>query len=720
MKNSNRLVSFKDVLFIVMVSLVIFPILTLLVIDLKIEMKKDMRSLAGEVSYRSSVSQENLNLWIDEQMYGLLTLSRLIGDPDRVPAARIQHLVDVIRAVSPAFLQTTVMNRQGISIAVSPRQDATGSSTVGLDFSDRHYVSIIRKTLQPYISDIMLGRIKPVGPTLPMVVPLVGDNDYKGFCGGLLDLSRISRILTALARGDRMQITLLDRNRRVVATTRADLKVMESFQTPPGSIVPIKDIPVYHWVPEAHAGSSIMQRWRKSYLFKEQRLSPGLNWVIIVQGSVLPILQSLSRQSILTLMASNLLIIFTVVLSHVVSRNMTRSLKEFQEVTDTLPTHLFDVSLIRWPESKIGEVHQLIDNFRGVAEALGDSFHNQKRLNERLNEAQRIGRMGSWEIDLLTGTLTCSDEIYRIYEIDHRDVLSYVSLLERVHPEDAAMVRQAHENAIQNKGGFQISHRLLMPDGRVKYVQKRSEIFVSETGVLRRYIATIHDITEIRQAEETIRASLHEKDVLLREIHHRVKNNLQVVSSLFSLQAEKSNDQRVRQALQESRQRIRAMAMIHETLYSGKSLSAIELPVYLQNIVNHLREVFSGQAGIRIVVDAADIHLNVDQAVACGLIINELLTNSLKYAFPEVSEGLVKVTVHLSDSGDLELVVSDNGVGLPPEMDVSRISSLGLQLVKGLVEHQLAGRWEVSVNEGTTFTIRWRLRKHKETLHGQR
>ena len=670
-------------------------------------------------------------------------------------------------------------------------------------------------------------------PILPMVAPLLSDNTYRGLCGGVINLARVRQILTRLTRGNRMNIILLDRNRKVAATTRPDLQVMEAFRRPPGSVAAISGADAYHWVPMAEPGSSIMKRWGRSYLFKERRVSPELDWIIIVQGSVAPILDALTQQSILTLLISNLLIFFSVMLSYFISRSLTRRLKEFQAVTNTLPLHLSNVSRIDWPTSKIDEVHQLIDNFRQMALALGDSFRSKSILNQRLNEAQRISRVGSWELDLSTGTLSCSDEIYRIFELDRRRAISHEHLLERVHPEDRSMVRQAHTRAIQNKGGFESTHRLLMDDGRVKTVHKRSEIFTGDDGALQRYLATIHDITEIREAEEALRASeekfrilferaadaifihdpsgrmlavnqtacerlgythrelltksmpevesaewaklfsarieyldrcgqgvfesahatrggqsipvelhcrkmvyekipaimtmarditirkqdeetilssLREKEILLREIHHRVKNNLQIVSSLFSLQANKSTDQRVTQALLESRQRIHAMAMIHETLYMGSSLAAIELPVYLQKLIDHLREVFSGQAGIRTIVDAQNIAMNVDQAVACGLIINELITNSLKYAFPGTDEGLVRVTVHPREDGQtMEMVVSDNGVGLPEGLDLSSIPSLGLQLVRGLVEHQLAGSLDVQTNGGTTFTIQWRL-----------
>jgi two-component sensor histidine kinase len=223
-----------------------------------------------------------------------------------------------------------------------------------------------------------------------------------------------------------------------------------------------------------------------------------------------------------------------------------------------------------------------------------------------------------------------------------------------------------------------------------------------------------NEIIERKLAEEAMRAALQEKEVLLREIHHRVKNNMQVISSLLNLQADRVENEQVRQALLENQQRIIAMAMIHEALYSSENLSIIDLSAYLKNLVSHLQGVFSDQAGIRITLELNKIELGIDQAVPCGLIINELVTNAFRHAFPDGRKGTIRIKVYLDSDREFVLEVSDNGVGLTPELDLENPSSLGLRLIQGLLKHQLNGSLVASsLDQGTAFTLRWPLLEGK-------
>jgi two-component sensor histidine kinase len=179
-------------------------------------------------------------------------------------------------------------------------------------------------------------------------------------------------------------------------------------------------------------------------------------------------------------------------------------------------------------------------------------------------------------------------------------------------------------------------------------------------------------------------------------------------------------NEQVRLALLESQQRIVAMAMIHETLYSGQNLAAIDLSAYLETLVHHLQGVYSSQADVRITLELDRVDLGIDQAVPCGLIINELITNSFKHAFPVGSKGTIQIKIYLANGKEVVLEVSDNGVGLTADPDLGNFSSLGLRLVQGLLKHQLKGSMDVAIEGGTAFTLRWPLPLGKEEVHEQR
>jgi PAS domain S-box-containing protein len=222
------------------------------------------------------------------------------------------------------------------------------------------------------------------------------------------------------------------------------------------------------------------------------------------------------------------------------------------------------------------------------------------------------------------------------------------------------------------------------------------------------------DITERKQAEEKIRTSLQEKDLLLKEIHHRVKNNLQVVSNLLDLQSDYITDERTRRFFQESQDRISAMALIHEKLYQTRDYMCIDFADYLGKLTQHLLRCYEKEAGlVSLVVEAEKVAIGIDEAIPCGLIVNELLSNALKHAFPGGRKGEVTVRCISLEGGRISLTVSDNGVGLPPGLDIRNTESLGLHLVTMLVR-QLRGTIEIGNDCGASFGITFSAGGHKE------
>lgn len=216
------------------------------------------------------------------------------------------------------------------------------------------------------------------------------------------------------------------------------------------------------------------------------------------------------------------------------------------------------------------------------------------------------------------------------------------------------------------------------------------------------------DLTERKQAEERTKASLREKETLLKEIHHRVKNNLQVISSLLYLQAKGVQDKQVLETLKESRNRVYSMAIIHETLYRSKDLARVDFAEYTRKLAKHLQHSYDGDSqNINLNTNIAPISLNVDAAISCGLIINELVSNSLKYAFPAGQPGKICITLDRVDDDRLLLAVADNGIGLPSDMDFHQAKSLGLRLVN-LLAQQLEGILTLDQSRGTTFELVFR------------
>ena len=219
-------------------------------------------------------------------------------------------------------------------------------------------------------------------------------------------------------------------------------------------------------------------------------------------------------------------------------------------------------------------------------------------------------------------------------------------------------------------------------------------------------LSTIVDITERKRANDKLKQALNEKEMLLKEVYHRVKNNLQVVSSLINLQARNVKNETAADLLKQSADRIKAMALLHENLYQSKDLAKIDFNEYIHSLIDHLLFGYAvNSEKITISMSIDDVFLDVDTAIPCGLIINELLSNALTHAFPDDRHGKIGITF-TQDQGQTSLVFTDNGIGFPSDLDFKKSASLGLQLVATLTS-QLMGQMILDQTDGSTFTIRF-------------
>ncbi|MEI6674962.1 MAG: histidine kinase dimerization/phosphoacceptor domain -containing protein [Verrucomicrobiota bacterium] len=332
-----------------------------------------------------------------------------------------------------------------------------------------------------------------------------------------------------------------------------------------------------------------------------------------------------------------------------------------------------------------------------------------------LNQAQEIAHVGSWELDLLTNQLKWSDEAYRIFGSQPGEFALTTELyLDWLHPEDRAKVEAAFFDSVrEGHDTYESEHRLVRKHtGEVRMVHERCRHFRDAAGNVVRSCGMVQDITESKQAEEQIKAALAEKDVMLKEIHHRVKNNLQVISSLISLQSDAVVDEPIRAVLGDVRDRVRTMALVHEKLYLTDNLARLNFADYTASLLQHLWRSHGVLAEkVRLELAVASVELPIEAAVPCGLILNELVGNALKHAFPNARNGKVRVVLALDPADEVvSLRVCDNGSGLPAGLDWQQANSLGLRLVQMLVS-QLRGTVTMGMGPGTEFLVNFSLKR---------
>jgi len=312
-------------------------------------------------------------------------------------------------------------------------------------------------------------------------------------------------------------------------------------------------------------------------------------------------------------------------------------------------------------------------------------------------------RMGA--ADYITKPFQVEEILARV-----KTLLALHAMRRRLEARNTQLERANEELASVNSAlSREIAERKLAEEALIQY-RERLEVLVRErTQELDRANASLKaEIIEREHAEEQVRASLREKEILLKEIHHRVKNNLQIISTLLDLQSEHIEDERSLRYFRDSQDRIRSMALVHEKLYQTRDFISINFGEYLANLARYLfNSYITDPDRISLKLDVAPATLEIDQAIPCGLIVSELVSNSMKYAFPDGRGGEIAVRLRVEGDSDIELMVRDDGVGLPPGLDFRNTDSLGLQLVTMLVS-QIRGEIEPGNEGGTSFTIRCR------------
>ena len=375
-----------------------------------------------------------------------------------------------------------------------------------------------------------------------------------------------------------------------------------------------------------------------------------------------------------------------------------------------------------FPEAKlIGASNLISQPLMELLMAYGLAFRERlderKRAEETLRESE--GRFQAltestsdwiWEVDENAVYTYTSPKIKELLGYEPEEIIGKTPF-DLMTPEGVKRVAAEFGAIAEAQKPFdRLENENLHKDGRILVLETSGVPIFDANGDFRGYRGIDRDITERKQTEEKIKASLKEKEVLLREIHHRVKNNLQVVSSLLNMQARATKNKNAFAILSESRDRINAMALIHSQLYEGGNLSEINMNGFMDKLVVQLLQIHSvPETKITPVVHAVECSLPISTAVPVGLIVNELLTNAFKHAFVNKKQGKIKVSLSASEKGAVSLAVSDDGVGLPEGFDINASKTLGLRVVKILAEEQLDGKLEVVSDKGTTCKVEFEM-----------
>lgn len=355
-----------------------------------------------------------------------------------------------------------------------------------------------------------------------------------------------------------------------------------------------------------------------------------------------------------------------------------------------------------------------ITHFVGIQNDVTKLVETQQRLQEEKNLHQLIASNSTDMISRhsLDGTyLYVSPSCKQVLGY-HPEYLIGKDAFKYIHPEDVDKVKTAHTELRARKQTAPITYRKKTKSGDYKWVETISRIsFNSKDKSLIELQSSTRDITERKKYEYELEASLHEKNVLLQEIHHRVKNNLAVISGLLQIQQFETNDETLNKILGNSVSRIKSMALIHEKLYRSKSLSHVQFDEYINGLISTILNSHDYNDKIKIDLECDGIVLNVNQAVPCALILNEIISNAIEHAFVGREKGTIWVSFKEVD-GQVLASVKDNGIGIPEDLMESKRQSMGLTIIQTLIK-QLNSKLEVKTEDGTEFSFTFSLKDMK-------
>lgn len=368
---------------------------------------------------------------------------------------------------------------------------------------------------------------------------------------------------------------------------------------------------------------------------------------------------------------------------------------------DTSKTPLCDAGGL--PYGILG-VYEDFTERRAVEERLMERQAANARLLERLNEAQRTALIGSWEWDLGTGEVWWSDETFRIYGKSRESYRpSFVENSRFIHPEDLEDYGLLFRRSLDTGEALNHDFRLVLEDGSQKHCNAQGRVEADPGGRPLRFLGTIQDISARKAAEEEIRNQLAEKDLILKEAHHRVKNNLASVEALLRLQSQSSTNPEAVSALNDAVGRIEGIRLIYQRLLQTEDFQSLPLRTYLEDLVASVVGLAPGNGGVEVETRITDFPMAVRRLFPLGSIVNELLTNALKYAFSGGDSNHILLEVSL-DGPRATLVVQDNGRGLPPGFDPQESPGFGLNLVR-LLCGQLGSSFVMESQGGTRCTL---------------
>jgi PAS domain S-box-containing protein len=648
-----------------------------------------------------------------QEKFSILGAATSLGNLVAVSEEEQKPVLERLLGVEPAFRQLVLLNAQEEELLRVSRLSKLLSVQL-MEYNKSELFSNVRQR-ETHISSIYIDKITSE-PMVIMAVPVTDVfGDFKGVLMAEVNLKFMWDLVDSIKIGNEGRAYVVDRQGNLIAF--GDISRVLKGE----NLIRLKEVAKFVNAEEmpVERKASISKGIQDTYVVASHVQLGRPSWAVVVELPLFEAYGSVIQGSILIVIIILISIILAIVAGTYLSRRITRPIIDLRDAALEVGKGRLDTQIEIKTRDEIEDLARAFNQMTQDLQMTTTSIDNlnqeiteRKRAEEALRKAEekyRIQFEGALDAifvaDAKTGIIIdCNPAATRL---TGRKKSELVGKHQRIlHPpeEIEGEFSRTFKRHIEEKQGQTLETQVIAKGGEIKDVAIKTNLLdVRGKKIIQ---GIFRDITERKKAEEKIKSSLKEKEAMLKEIHHRVKNNLQIISSLLKLQSRYVEDNKeVLEMFKECQDRIKSMALIHNKLYESRDMSRVDFAEYVHTLTQDLFRSYKVSSGsIKLKVNAEDVFLDINSAIPCGLIINELVSNSLKHAFPNGRCGEITIDLHLGKDNKISLSVADNGVGLPEGLDFQQTESLGMRLICILTE-QLGGSVRINRKKGTKFSL---------------
>ena len=659
---------------------------------------KDIKKLLEEQQLSTvSILAGQLNTELNERITALETISKTFSPVIQGNLSALQTILEQRPILQSLFNGgLLILSVDGTVMANVP----ISTDRIGINLMERDSIAAALTEGKTSISRPVIGK-KLYGPIFHISTPIRdAQGQVIGALSGVTDLSKPNFLdkITDNRYGVTGSYLLISKKHKLFVTGSDKSYTMQSTPLPGQN-------PLLDQYMQGFEGSGIIADVRGVEVLSSAKQIPASDWFIVCR---LPTKEAFAPVRAMQVRIFKATIFMTLLVGGAVwwiLRHALSPLTVASEILTSIPDENWLPQPL--PITSRDEIGDLIGSFNRLLEMLAQREKTLKESGKRHRTILETAMDGFWQADIKGQLMEVNETYCKMSGYSRQELLNMC-----IHDLEVSNTKDDIYDHIENIMGqgedrFETRHR--HKDGRVYDVEVSVQFWPGGEELL---VIFVRDITKRKQADEALRTSLAKQEMLLKEVHHRVKNNLAAIIGLVDMQGQSIDLSAARTALTELSARIKSMSLVHELLYQSEDFSRINFQDYLEALVSHLRSSYGQQRDIRVAINAAGVEMGLDSAVPCGLFITELMTNAYKYAFPEerlrVGSLACQITVTVGwDGVKYTITVADNGIGLPAGMDWTMTNTLGLLLVRMLGEHQLQGKIEIDNSEGTMFGLRF-------------